>query len=45
MRAIQNTVVDYGFYIIFYGPNELLERNLSQGRHYYSFFDIVLFKK
>ena len=44
MKAIQKSVSVYGFRLIFYGPNELIERHLSQGSQYYSFFDIVLSK-
>lgn len=44
MKAIQKTVSVYGFRLIFYGPNELIERHLSQGSQYYSLFDIVLCK-
>ena len=45
MQAIQKSVSQYGFRLIYYTPNDLLERNFSEDKKYYSFFDIVLYKK
>ena len=44
MNAIQKIVSFYGFRLIFYSPNDLLEKTFSDGNKYYSFFDIVLCK-
>ena len=44
MEAIRKIVSLYGFKLIFYSPNDLLERSFSNDKKYYSFFDIVLCK-
>ena len=44
METIQEIIVKYGFNLIYYGPNDLLERTLSQSFKYYSYFDIVMYK-
>ena len=44
LRALQKSVSVYDFRLIFYGPNELIERHLSESNKYYSYFDIVLCK-
>ena len=44
MNAMRQIVSRYGFRLIYYSPNDLLERNFSGDKKYYSFFDIVLCK-
>ena len=44
IEAIRKIVSHYGFKLIFYSPNDLLERSFSNDQKYYSFFDIVLCK-
>ena len=45
MESIQKSASRYGFRLIYYTPNDLLERNFSEDKKYYSFFDIVLCKE
>ena len=44
MRSIQQSADSYGFHLIYYDPNDLLERRLSDGGIYYSYFDVVFLK-
>ena len=44
LEALKDLQNMYGFQLISYEPNLLLERRASQDNKYYPFFDIVLYK-